>query len=103
MQDGCPYWLGIDPSSKDFGATRFEAESTTRGETMDLFADHVKYYERNSESLYNIGRIVDGQSGSINSAQQSYDPWYGNPIDPEWADKPTSEVPGRSLTGNTER
>lgn len=100
--------LGVDPSSEDFDATRFEAEATDRKDTArwtpdnvsDLnFDDHVKYYERDSESLYNLGRIVDGESENINKAPQSYDPWYSPAVDEEWWRTPTSNDPGRSDTG----
>ncbi|WP_309127910.1 alpha/beta hydrolase [Microbacterium sp.] len=90
--------LGIDPSSEDFGAQRFEAESTDRGSGANL-DDHVRYYDRDSESLYNLGRIVDGHGEDINDASLTYDPWWWDPIDPEWDRDPTENVPSRSDTG----
>jgi pimeloyl-ACP methyl ester carboxylesterase len=92
--------LGMDPSSEDFGAHRFEAESPQRGWGPN-FGDHSRYYDRNSESLYNLGRIVDGHGDDTNSASQSYDPWWGDPVDPEWDRDPTSGEAGRSKTGLT--
>ncbi len=93
--------LGRDPSSEDFGAQRFEAESTDRGSFINT-SDHERYFDRDSESLYNLGRIVDGHGDDTNSAPQSYDPWWGDPVDPEWRRDPTSGVAGRSDTGADE-
>lgn len=90
--------LGVDPSSEDFGAKRFEAESVLRGDHRN-FDDHSRYYDRDSESLYNLGRIVDGHGGDINSAAQSYDPWWRAAVDPEKGRTPTSNEYGRSDTG----
>ncbi|MFD5215625.1 alpha/beta hydrolase [Microbacterium sp. NPDC058345] len=90
--------LGIDPSSEDFGAQRFEAESTDRGSGSNL-DDHVRYYDRDSESLYNLGRIVDGHGKDINGASLTYDPWWWDPLDTEWDRDPTENVPSRSDTG----
>ncbi|GAA2855953.1 alpha/beta hydrolase [Microbacterium arabinogalactanolyticum] len=92
--------LGMDPSSEDFGAHRFQAESPQRGWGPN-FDDHSRYYDRDSESLYNLGRIVDGHGDDTNSAPQSYDPWWGDPVDPEWDRDPTSGEAGRSKTGLT--
>lgn len=104
--------LGTDPSSEDFGANRFEAEAVDRqrsdtvirGHRLDNAIynteDHSKYYNRDSESLYNLGRIVDGHGDDTNSAKQSYDPWWDVAIDPEEERTPTAGVPGRSKTGN---
>lgn len=97
--------LGIDPSSEDFGAQRFEAESADRSPIPNL-DDHGRYYDRDSESLYNLGRIVDGTAGEsedergIHSADHSYDPWYDSPMDPElWRRDVSENEPGRSDTG----
>ncbi|MDT0156637.1 alpha/beta hydrolase [Microbacterium sp. ARD32] len=90
--------LGVDPSSEDFGAQRFEAESVHRGDGRN-FDDHSRYYDRDSESLYNLGRIVDGHGGDVNAASQSYDPWWRLAVDPEKDRTPTADVPGRSDTG----
>lgn len=91
--------LGVDPSSRDFDAKRFEAESVERGDSRN-FDDHGRYYDRNSESLYNLGRIVDGQTDDINRADHSYDPWWRAAVDPEKDRVPSSGVPGKSLTGS---
>lgn len=91
--------LGVDPSSEDFGAHRFEAESVDRNGMFRNFDDHVRYFDRNSESLYNLGLIVDGHGEDVITAQQSYDPWWTGPIDPEAGREPTTGVDGRSLTG----
>lgn len=90
--------LGVDPSSEDFGARRFEAESVFRGDGRN-FDDHGRYYDRDSESLYNLGRIVDGHGTDVNSASQSYDPWWRAAVDPEKDRTPTSNELGRSDTG----
>lgn len=94
--------LGVDPSSEDFGAHRFEAEAIDRQSyplTDRHLDDHSKYYTPDSESLYNLGRIVDGHGGDVNTAEHSYDPWYRAAVDPEKDRTPTSDVPGRSDTG----
>ncbi|GAA3928422.1 alpha/beta hydrolase [Microbacterium soli] len=91
--------LGVDPSSEDFGAHRFEAESVDRADHIRNTDDHTRYYERDSESLYNLGRIVDGHGDDVVGADQSYDPWWGPPQDPEIDRTPTADVPGRSDTG----
>src|SRR5690606_18818913 len=90
--------LGVDPSSEGFGAQRFEAESVFRGDGRNT-DDHGRYYDRDSESLYNLGRIVDGHGADINSAEQSYDPWWRAAVDPEKDRTPTSNEFGRSDTG----
>lgn len=90
--------LGMDPSSEDFGAHRFEAESTSRWPIINT-TDHEKYFDRDTESLYNLGRIVDGHGGDTNSADQSYDPWWRDPVDPEWDRDPTTNERNRSDTG----
>ncbi|MFD5224895.1 alpha/beta hydrolase [Microbacterium sp. NPDC058342] len=94
--------LGVDPSSEDFGAHRFEAESVDRHSILRNFGDHVRYYDRDSESLYNLGLIVDGHGDDVIAADRSYDPWWDAPIDPEASREPTTGVPGRSLTGMEE-
>jgi len=91
--------LGVDPSSEDFGAHRFEAESVNRADHIRNIDDHTRYYDRDSESLYNLGRIVDGHGDDVVGADQSYDPWWGPPQDPEIDRTPTTDVPGRSDTG----
>ncbi|MBS45176.1 MAG: hypothetical protein CMH83_18800 [Nocardioides sp.] len=91
--------LGTDPSSDDFGATRFEAESADRSWHLDP-DEHSRYYDPDSESLYNIGRVVDGRGADVNEAPHSYDPWWGAPQDPEWGREPAPVgEPGRSSTG----
>jgi hypothetical protein len=93
-----PGGLGIDPSSEDFGATRFQAESEHRNGWRDI-ENHSRYYDHDSESLYNLGRIVDGEAGGVNTAEQSYDPWWRPAVDPE-KDRPVNTYPeeGKSRT-----
>lgn len=93
-----PIGLGTDPSSEDFEATRFEAEDTGRGDNRDFGDSHGSYLEPDSESLYNIGRIVDGQGGDVNDADPGADPWWRTARDPEWDRDPTQDIPGRSDT-----
>ncbi|WP_101523458.1 alpha/beta hydrolase [Nocardioides houyundeii] len=93
-----PGGLGVDPSSRDFDATRFEAESVERGDHRN-FDDHSRYFDPDSESLYNLGRIVDGHGDDVNEAEQSYDPWWRWAEDNEGEREPTSDIPGRSDTG----
>ncbi|WP_110181286.1 alpha/beta hydrolase [Nocardioides solisilvae] len=91
--------LGTDPSSRDFDATRFEAERPDRGDIRGAGDAHSSYLAHDSESLYNIGLIVDGHGDQVNEAEQSYDPWYDAPRDPEWDRDPASpRTPGRSET-----
>lgn len=94
--------LGRDPSEDEFGATRFEAERTDRGFWGYGTGDaHSSYLANDSESLYNLGRIVDGQGDDVNTAEHSYDPWYSEAEDPEYTRDPTADVEDRSDT--TER
>ncbi|QIK77088.1 alpha/beta hydrolase [Nocardioides piscis] len=93
-----PVGLGADPSSEGFGATRFEAEDTGRGDHRDFGESHGSYLEPDSESLYNLGRIVDGHGEDINGADLSEDPWWRTGRDPEWDRDPSQDVPGRSRT-----
>lgn len=89
--------LGFDPSSEDFDAIRFEAEDPSRGWHRDV-DQHGLYFANDSESLYNIGRVVAGDGDAVNQAEQSYDPWWRAPVDPEADRDPTSDVSGRSDT-----
>ena len=92
--------LGNDPSEDDFGAQRFEAEDVTRSGWHRGIEQHGNYFKPDSESLFNIGRVVDGHGGDVNLADQTYDPWYAGPQDPETDREPTSNVPGSSDTGD---
>jgi pimeloyl-ACP methyl ester carboxylesterase len=75
--------LGNDIVEDDFGANRFQAESTTRADVLRNFDDHTKYFEPETESLYNIGQIVVGDYDEVLRAEHSYDPWYDSVQDPE--------------------
>ncbi|ROR92550.1 alpha/beta hydrolase [Nocardioides aurantiacus] len=90
--------LGNDPSEDEFGAQRFEAESIFRSEDGSYSEDHGRYFDVDSESLYNLGRIVDGDTGNVNAADHSTDPFFGSAEDPEEDRDPTSGEPGRSQT-----
>lgn len=95
--------LGADPSSEDFDATRFEAEDVDRSWHTNTGDAHGSYLNNDTESLYNIGRIVDGHGDEVNVADQSYDPWYGPPVDPEAGRDPGEDETGRSNTTDTRR
>jgi len=79
--------LGNDPAEDDFGANRFRAEAVDRG-PYDNFGDHSKYFEPQSESLYNMANIVNGDYYDVQSAEPRYDPWYDGVQDPEWERQP---------------
>ncbi|MFF1528945.1 alpha/beta hydrolase [Cellulomonas sp. NPDC058312] len=82
--------LGNDIVEDDFGANRFQAESTTRADVVRNFDDHTKYFNPGTESLYNIGQIVVGDYDEVLRAEHSYDPWYDGVQDPEASRTPTS-------------
>jgi hypothetical protein len=85
--------LGDDPAEDDFGAIRFEAESTTRADDaigLDAFADHSKYFDHDTEALHNIASIVNGDYGDVQQAGHVHDPWYAGPQDPEFDRDATS-------------
>jgi hypothetical protein len=50
---------GNDPTSPEFGSTRFSVDHQPVKEA------HSNYWERGSESLKNLARIVDGQYGQV--------------------------------------
>ncbi|WP_406023481.1 alpha/beta hydrolase family protein [Nocardioides sp. NBC_00850] len=81
--------LGHNPAEDDFGAVRFQAESTSRGSIPNI-DDHVKYYDHDSESLANMAHIVNGQYDEVVRAGQVHDPWYRDPVDPESDRSPSS-------------
>jgi uncharacterized protein YukE len=84
--------LGDDPAEDDFGGRRFQAESTTRADDfgLDAFQDHSKYFDHDSESLYNISQIINGDYDEVVAADHVYDPWYDSPQDPEHDRDPTA-------------
>jgi uncharacterized protein YukE len=85
--------LGDDPAEDDFGAQRFRAESTTRaGDSVDLEAvdDHAKYFDHDTESLYNITQVVNGHYDAVTHADHVHDPWYDAVQDPEFDRDPTA-------------
>jgi pimeloyl-ACP methyl ester carboxylesterase len=79
--------LGLDPSSESFGANRFQAEDVNRenGGTGG-FDNHSRYYNENTESLYNLAAIVTGNYHQVGRAQHRDDSG-----DPE-ADRTPREV-----------
>jgi hypothetical protein len=84
--------LGDDPVEDAFGAHRFRAESTTRADNdgPEAFGDHSKYFDHDTESLYNISQVVNGRYGAVRAAGHVTDPWYTDPQDPEWDRRPGS-------------
>jgi hypothetical protein len=80
--------LGDDPAEDDFGGTRFEAESTTRGGLPGL-DQHALYFDHGTESLHNISQIVNGNYDGVDVAEHNYDPWWSGVQDPEWDRDPT--------------
>ncbi|HET8960516.1 alpha/beta hydrolase [Nocardioides sp.] len=85
--------LGDDPAEDDFGAHRFRAESTTRADDaigLDAFDDHSKYFDHDTEALYNISQIVNGNYDAVEHADHVYDPFYAGVRDPELDRDPTA-------------
>ncbi|HEU4812385.1 MAG TPA: alpha/beta hydrolase [Nocardioides sp.] len=81
--------LGTDPSTDDFGARRFEAESDDRAVVASL-SEHDRYFDPGSESLHNISEIVTGHYGEVDGARPRHDPWFGPAVDPELVRDPRS-------------
>ena len=81
--------LGDDPAEDDFGAHRFEAESTTRGSGAD-FDQHSLYFDHDTESLHNLSQIILGHYDQVSLAPHNYDPWLDGVQDPELDRTPTS-------------
>lgn len=84
--------LGDDPAEDDFGAQRFRAESTTRADDdigLEAFDDHSKYFDHDTESLYNVSQIVNGNYAAVEHADHVYDPFYAGVQDPEFDRDPT--------------
>ncbi len=75
---------GNDPAEDDFHANRFEAESTDRTSWHRGVADHGRYFDPDSESLYDISSIVVGNYDQVHRPDDRYDPWWESPQDPEW-------------------
>lgn len=73
--------MGNDPAEDTFGANRFQAENVDRGSRWNV-ADHSRYYDQNTESLYNIAAITTGQYGDVQEAQHRYDPLMD--VNVEW-------------------
>ncbi|HYJ68433.1 MAG TPA: alpha/beta hydrolase [Nocardioidaceae bacterium] len=74
--------LGNDPSEDTFDANRFQAESINRGDDWNI-DDHNHYYDKNTESLYNVAAITTGHYDDVTRADPRYDPWYASLRDPE--------------------
>ncbi|WP_157682882.1 alpha/beta hydrolase [Nocardioides scoriae] len=93
--------LGRDPAEDKFGAQRFQAESVERTDGHRGIADHGRYFARNSESLWNISHIVNGDYEPVRDslAEPVHDPFFGGPEDPEVdrdpTVKPTTRQPGQ--------
>jgi pimeloyl-ACP methyl ester carboxylesterase len=84
--------FGADPTHQDFGAIRFQAEDVTRNDTRLDVADHSKYYDRSSESLANVVRVVVGDYAAVRPAEYRGEAWFrpdGINDDPEADREPT--------------
>ncbi len=81
--------LGDDPAEDDFGANRFEAEDPSRP-GYPSFDQHSLYFDHDTESMYNIASIVNGDYGDVMLAEHNYDPWYAGVQDPELDRDPTT-------------
>ncbi|MEJ7795519.1 MAG: alpha/beta hydrolase [Nocardioides sp.] len=81
--------LGDDPAEDDFGGNRFQAESESRP-SLPSTGQHSLYFDHDTESLYNISQIVNGDYDAVNHAEHNYDPWFDNVQDPELARDPTT-------------
>jgi hypothetical protein len=55
--------LGADPAVDGFGATRFKAE--VANPDLDLWQDHVRYFDLGSESLYSMAEVASGEGHSL--------------------------------------
>lgn len=82
--------LGNDTAEDDFGANRFRAEDVDRGDYFRTFPQHTQYFDHDTESLYNIARVVNGDYGEVQGADHVHDPFIGGPEDPEADRTPTS-------------
>ncbi len=81
--------LGNDTVEDDFGANRFEAEDVSRPGHLS-FDQHSLYFDHDTESLYNIASVVNGDYGDVMLADHVHDPWYDTPQDPEADRDPTT-------------
>lgn len=88
--------LGDDPAEDTWGAQRFAAEERDRGPTVSP-GDHRAYFDHDSESLANLGRIVVGETDDVVRVRPVHDPLLGPPVDPEWdrSVAPASRTPTR--------
>jgi Alpha/beta hydrolase len=72
--------MGRDPAESGFDANRFEAESVDRDDSwLEIqglnIDDHGRYYDENSESLYNVAAITTGQYEDVQAADGRTDPF----------------------------
>jgi len=84
--------FGADPTHRDFGAIRFQAEDVTRNDTRLDVADHSKYFDPRTESLYNVARVVVGDYAAVGPAEYRGEAWLrpdGINNDPEADREPT--------------
>ena len=84
------------PPRTTFGARRFQAESTTRGDVAN-FDDHSKYFDHGSESLYNISQIVNGNYDAVLHAGPSRTPGTPRRRTPSGIVTPRAPDPGRPV------
>jgi hypothetical protein len=71
--------FGTDPASPEFGGKDFYVDPGKLATPWNLIGAHSQYWDRNSASLKNLARIVDGQYGHIQWASPPQLPQPGNP------------------------
>ena len=82
--------LGRDPAEDTFGATRFRAEDPRRNTNPLNLDDHSRYYDRGTESIFNMGQIMVGDHHEVTIAEHRHDPMWQVPTEPEWDRTPLS-------------
>ncbi|MGW5115255.1 alpha/beta hydrolase [Streptomyces noursei] len=75
-------WFSIDPSHENYGesVTRMKAEyawTASSGLVDNLKKSHLSYYNRGSESLANVARVVVGKTEEITREEQRTRPVLG--------------------------
>lgn len=58
--------LGDDPAGDDFGATRFQVDDAAPGSSFSM-DNHTSYFDPDSSSLDNVGRIVAGNGDEVDA------------------------------------
>jgi hypothetical protein len=60
-------WFNTDPAMSSYGGARFRAENEGGFpiDTQNPIYDHVHYFDRQSESLYNMSQVVTGRYDQV--------------------------------------